>query len=79
VTCRRGPRSSYAARVIRNPHRLAHHEERAPGADLRRMTMEESIALGEALLTSEVMSGLVFPDDDRPVTLARALGIPRRK
>ncbi len=45
---------------------------------LARMTVEESIAVGEALLTSELMRLSVFPDDDHPVALARALGIPPR-
>ncbi|MFM7185608.1 MAG: hypothetical protein ACKORK_04435 [Gemmatimonadota bacterium] len=42
---------------------------------LRRMTPEESIALGEALLTSEIMRVAEFPDDDRPQSLAIALGV----
>jgi hypothetical protein len=39
------------------------------------MTIDESIAVGEALLTSELMRVSAFPADDHPVTLARALGI----
>jgi hypothetical protein len=42
------------------------------------MTPEESIAVGEALLTSEIMSLAVFPDDDEPRSLAIALGIEPR-
>jgi hypothetical protein len=42
---------------------------------LRRMTVEESIAIGEALLTSDVMMLAEFPDDDHPRSLAIALGI----
>ena len=42
---------------------------------LRRMTPEESIAIGEALLTSEIMGVASFPDDDQPCSLAIALGI----
>ena len=45
---------------------------------MRRMTPEESIAVGEALLTSEIMSLAVFPDDDEPRSLAIALGIEPR-
>jgi hypothetical protein len=45
---------------------------------LEAMTVEETIAVGEALLTSEVMQIADFPDDDRPKSLARALGIARR-
>lgn len=40
---------------------------------LRGMTVAETIALGEALLTSELMDLAVFPDDDAPVSLAIAL------
>jgi hypothetical protein len=43
------------------------------------MTVEESIALGEALLTSELMDLSTFPDDDRPMSLAKALGIEGRR
>ena len=39
------------------------------------MTIEESIALGEALLTSEIMDLAEFPDDDQPMSLAISLGI----
>jgi hypothetical protein len=42
---------------------------------LRRLSPEESIALGEAILTSELMNVAVFPDDDHPLSLAIALGI----
>jgi hypothetical protein len=42
---------------------------------LRSMTIEESIALGEALLTSELMDIAEFPDDDHPLSLAKSLGI----
>ena len=45
---------------------------------MRRMTPEESIAVGEALLTSEIMKLAVFPDDDEPRSLAIALGIEPR-
>lgn len=42
---------------------------------LRRMSPEESIAIGEALLTSEILAVAVFPDDDQPRSLAISLGI----
>lgn len=42
---------------------------------LRRMRVEESIALGEALLTSEMMDIAAFTHDDRPMCLAIALGM----
>ncbi len=41
------------------------------------MTAEDSIAIGEALLTSELMDWAEFADDDRPTCLAHALGIAR--
>jgi len=50
---------------------------------LQQMTAEETIAIGEALLTSELMNLAVFPDDDHPRNLAISLGIasqgPRRE
>lgn len=49
-------------------------------AELSRMSIDESIRLGEELLTSEAMEIQVFADDDHPVSLARSLGIaPKRK
>lgn len=42
---------------------------------LRRMTVAESIAVGEALLTSDIMRLAEFPDDDQPRSLAISLGI----
>jgi hypothetical protein len=42
---------------------------------LRSMTAEESIAIGESLLTSDLMRLAVFPDDDHPRSLAIALRI----
>lgn len=39
------------------------------------MTVEESIAIGEALLTSELMRFARPPADDHPRNLAIALGI----
>jgi hypothetical protein len=45
---------------------------------LQGMSVEESIAIGEALLTSDVMNVAVFPDDDQPKSLAIALGIGRK-
>ena len=44
---------------------------------LRNMSAEESIALGEALLTSEIMDLAVFDDRADPVSLAIALGIAK--
>ncbi len=42
-------------------------------AQLQRLTVEESIALGEALLTSEMMDLATFTDDDSPASLAISL------
>lgn len=42
---------------------------------LRATSIDESIAILEALLTSELMDIAVFADDDRPMSLARSLGI----
>jgi hypothetical protein len=42
------------------------------------MTVAESIAIGEALLTSEIMTIATFSDDDHPVSLAISLGISPR-
>lgn len=41
------------------------------------MSMQESIELGEMLLTSEVMDGLKTQESDRPLCLALALGLKR--
>lgn len=61
--------------VIRNRKTYRHRDELERTETLRRLTAEESIAIGEALLTSEVMRQAAFPDDDRPLSLAIALGI----
>jgi hypothetical protein len=50
--------------------------ERERWAALRAMSPEDSIAVLEALLSSEIQDIAVFADDDHPVSLARALGIP---
>jgi hypothetical protein len=43
------------------------------------MSIDASIAVLEALLTSELMDIAVFADDDHPRTLARSLGIPAER
>ena len=43
------------------------------------MSVAEAIAIGEALLTSEIMEIAHFPDDDAPKSLAIALGISARR
>jgi hypothetical protein len=57
--------------VMAHRRRCDHERDEA----LKRMTAEDSIAIGEALLTSEIMRLAEFPDDDRPLSLAIALGI----
>jgi hypothetical protein len=42
---------------------------------LRAMSIDESITILEALLTSELMDVAVFADNDYPMSLARSLGI----
>lgn len=61
--------------MIRNPEAYRRQSDHDRWEALARMTPEESIALGEALLTSEIMRLAVFPDDDQPRSLALALGI----
>ena len=43
------------------------------------MSIEESIAVGAAVLTSELMTLAVFPQRERPRALAIALGIATTK
>lgn len=65
--------------MIRNEVAYRRQAEQDAKADLQSMSAEESIAIGEALLTSDLMRVAVFPDDDRPRSLAVALGIdPQR-
>jgi hypothetical protein len=65
--------------MIRNEAAYRRQAEQDAQADLRSMSPEESIAIGEALLTSDLMRIAVFPDEDRPRSLAIGLGIdPQR-
>jgi hypothetical protein len=59
--------------VIKNPETYTRQSEQERYEALRRMSVKESIAIGEALLTSELMRLAEFPDDDRPLSLAIAL------
>lgn len=61
--------------MIRNPEDYQRQAEHERWESLRQMTVDESIAIGEALLTSEVMRLAEFPADDHPRSLALALGI----
>jgi len=61
--------------MIRNVEEFRREAEVDRWDRLRRMSPEESIALGEALLTSEIMNVAEFPDDDHPLSLAIAIEI----
>jgi hypothetical protein len=61
--------------MIRNEAAYRRQAEDEALAALRRLSVAESIAIGEALLTSDVMRLAVFPEHDRPRSLAIALGI----
>lgn len=62
--------------MIRNPDAYRRQAETERFEALRAMSAAESIALGEAILTSELMRVAQFADDDHPRSLAIALGIP---
>lgn len=59
--------------MITNAQAHARQSEKERWEALRLLSVEDSIAIGEALLTSELMRLAEFPDDDRPVSLAIAL------
>jgi len=61
--------------VIKNPTAYARQSQEERWETLRRMSVEESIEIGEALLTSDVMRLARFSDDDQPLSLAIALRI----
>lgn len=69
------PPGGYDFSMIRDPEAYRRASERDRWEALARMSPQESIALGEALLTSEIMGVAVFPDDDAPRSLAISLGI----
>jgi hypothetical protein len=64
--------------MIKNPEAYRRGSEAERWEALRQMSPEESIAVGEALLTSEIMQVATFPDDDHPQSLAILLGIEAR-
>ncbi len=64
--------------MIRDPDRYREFDEEDRWEALRKLSPEESIAIGEALLTSEVMNAAVSREEDRPVCLAMSLGIAPR-
>ena len=61
--------------MIKNPETYRRQSEAERWEALRQMSAEESIALGEALLCSEIMRLAEFPDDDHAQSLAIGLGI----
>jgi len=61
--------------MITNRDAFERTSEQERWDELARMTAADSIAIGEALLTSDLMRLAVFPDDDHPRSLARSLGI----
>lgn len=63
--------------VIKNRAAYEAQAEAERWEKLAALSIEETIAIGEALLTSELMDEAEFPDDDHPVSLARSLGIVR--
>lgn len=63
--------------MIKNPRAYERESEAERWESLRRMSAEDTIALGEAILTSDIMRVAEFPDDDHPCSLAIALGIGR--
>jgi hypothetical protein len=69
----------YHAPVIKDQAAYARLCEQEQWDALRATSIDESIAILEALLTSELMDIAVFADDDRPMSLARSLGIPAER
>jgi hypothetical protein len=61
--------------MIKGPQTSARQSEKERWDALRGMSVAESIAIGEALLASDVMRKAEFPDDDHPLSLAIALGV----
>lgn len=64
--------------MIRNPELYRRQADQERWDALRRMTVAESIAIGEAILISDIMRLAEAPDDDQPQSLAIALGIATR-
>ena len=61
--------------MIQNEEAYRRESDRERWDALRRMTPEESIAIGEALLTSELMTVAEFPEEPEHRSLAILLGI----
>ena len=69
-------RACYHGAVIRNLTAYDRLCEQEQWDVLRARSIDDSIAVLEALLTSELMDIAAFADDDQPMSLARSLGIP---
>jgi hypothetical protein len=72
-------RTCYAEDMIKDRDAYARLCEKEQWDALRTMSIDESITILEALLTSELMDVAVFADDDYPMSLARSLGIPAER
>ena len=68
----RHPSGCYPRLVIRDVDAYRKLDEREHWSRLEQMSIDESLAVGEALLTSELMDLAVFADDDHPVCLSSA-------
>ena len=64
--------------MIKNPKIYRKHSEKQRWDELRRLRIEDTLAIGEALLTSEIMKSARFRKRHRPRNLAIALGIQSR-
>lgn len=69
----------YPGDMIKDQEAYARLCEREHWDELRAMSLDDSISVLEALLTSELMDVAVFADDDHPMTLLRSLRIPAER
>jgi hypothetical protein len=65
----------YHLLVIRDYNAYRRFREEGRWRRLSEMSADDSIAVGEALLTSEIMDRFEFQDNGRPVNFARLLGL----
>lgn len=64
--------------MIKNPKVYRKRSEKQRWDALSRLRIDETLAIGEALLTSEIMKIARFRKRRRPMSLAIALGIEQR-
>jgi len=64
--------------VIRDIQAYERDREAEYWQNLAQMSIEDSIALGETLLMSEMLDPRAFADDDHPLSLAISLGIAQK-